>query len=759
MRHRMIMRWTLAAGLTAGLTSGAWAESGTAAGGASETGRAADKRLLTVEDVYENGVLRPRSLDAFQWRPDGRAFSYSDPDRGGSLILQDIASGTETALLDSAALACSGQSRAEKRFRLPGYAWFPDSRRILLNSGTDLSVFDPGPDGPRDAGVTAADSSRLSASGRMAVSRLTDDPEEERDATVSPDGRSIAYVKSGNLFVIDVRTRREKRLTRGGNDDILIGRFDWVYEEEFSIRTGFAWSPDSKHIACWELDTTGEPRFPITDFIPVRNEVEWIRYPKAGDPNARVRIGVVPAEGGRTVWADLGPEPDIYIPRIHWLPDGKSLAIQRLNREQNRLDLLFMDIRKGGARTVLTETDSAGWVDCNDMVRFLPDGRFIWASERSDRMHLYLFGPDGTLIRPLTSGDWDVTALAGVSEKDGWVYYESTEKGVRERHLHRTALAGGRREQLTVGPGTHRIDLSPDCATFLDFFSNVRTPTRSVLRRSDGSEIRVLRPGALPGLDAFDLAAPEFLTFRTRDGLELNAMLFKPAGFDSTRKYPVLFHTYGGPASQTVIDSWTNGMGSGWHQIMLGHGFLVFGVDNRGTFGHGNRFMNLAAGNMGVGVLDQIEAARWLRSLAYVDSNRIGIWGWSGGGWMTCLAMTRGAGVFRAGAAVAPVTDLRNYDTIWTERYMGLPGRNPSGYDESSPMTWIDGYRGGLLLVHGTSDDNVHCSSTLQLAHALQNGRKPFSLMLYPRREHGLSGKDTRVHLYNGLTDFFLRSL
>lgn len=722
---------------------------------------AGERRPLTVEDVFETGVLRPRSLDDFQWRPDGRAFSFSDPDRGGSLILQDVASGVETVLLDSAALAGSGQSRSEKRFRLPGTAWFPDSRRILLNSGTDLSVFDPDSDPgiPRDAGVPAADSGRIAGTGPGAVSRLTDDPEEERDATVSPDGRAVAYVKSGDLRVLDLRDRREKRLTRGGNDDILIGRFDWVYEEEFSIRTGFAWSPDSKHIAYWELDTTGEPRFPITDFVPVRNTVEWIRYPKAGDCNARVRVGVVPAKGGRTVWADLGPEPDIYVPRVHWLPDGRTLAIQRLNRRQNRLDLMFMDVRKGRTRTVLTETDSAGWVDCNDMVRFLPDGRFIWASERSDRMHLLLFGPDGSLIRPLTSGDWDVTGLAGVSDADGWVYYESTEKSVRERHLYRVPLSGGRREQLTAEPGTHRADLSPDCGAFLDSFSNARTPTRAVLRRSDGSEIRVLRSGALPDAAEFDLVAPDFFTFRTRDGLDLDAMLFKPSDFDSTRRYPVLVQTYGGPASQTVSDSWRNGMGDGWSQIMLRHGVLVFALDNRGTFGHGNRFMNLVNGNMGLGVLDQIEAANWLRSLSFVDSNRVGIWGWSGGGWMTCLALTRGAGVFRAGAAVAPVTDLRNYDTIWTERYMGLPADNPAGYDESSPMRWIDGYRGGLLLVHGTSDDNVHGSNTLQLAHALQNGRKPFSLMLYPRKAHGLSGNDTRVHLYNGLTDFFLRSL
>jgi dipeptidyl-peptidase 4 len=720
-------------------------------------------RPLTIEAVVDSGVLRSKGLSAFQWRPDGKAFSYEVGDGGSALLLQDAATGAESVLIDSATIGRFGQSRSEKRFRLPGYAWFPDSRRILLNSGRDLAVFVPAApaDGDPEASGSAAMTGAKSPVSATAFSPepLTDDPAEERDATVSPDGSSVAYVKSDNLTVLDLRTRREKRLTREGGGDILIGRFDWVYEEEFGIRTGFAWSPDSRRIAYWRLDCSREPRFPLDDFIPIHNEVEWMRYPKAGDPNADVRVGVAPAGGGRTVWADLGPDRDIYVPRIRWLPDGKTLAIQRLNRLQNRLDLLLMDVSNGKTRTVVSETDSAGWVDCSDLVYFLRDGRMIWGSERSDRMHLYLLAPDGTMIRPLTSGDWDVTALSAVSEPDGLVYFESNEPSPLETHLYRVSLDGGAPERLTADPGTHQTDVSPDRASFLDTHSDARTPVRAVLRRADGSAIRVLRSGDIPGLNEFVLSAPEFFTFRTADGLSLNAMLFKPAGFDSTRKYPVLVSTYGGPASQIVTDSWRAGMGSGWHQIMLQHGYCVFALDNRGTFGHGNRFMNRVYGNMGLAVLDQIEAARWLGSRAWVDSSRIGIWGWSGGGWMTCLALTRGAGVFRAGAAVAPVTDLRNYDTIWTERYMGLPAGNPEGYDASSALHWIDRYRGGLLLVHGTSDDNVHAANSLQLAYALENARKPFELMLYPRKEHGISGKDTQVHLYRVLTDFFLRNL
>jgi dipeptidyl-peptidase-4 len=456
---------------------------------------------------------------------------------------------------------------------------------------------------------------------------------------------------------------------------------------------------------------------------------------------------------------DLGREKDIYIPRLHWLPGGNTLTIQRLNRKQNRLDLLFADPENGDSRVVLTETDSSGWVDCCDMVRFLKDGRFVWASERSDRMHLYLYSPDAVLIRPLTSGEWDVTGIQGVSESENSVYFESTRKSVLERHLYRVPLSGGPVVRLTEAEGTHSVSMSPECGTFIDRFSSVRMPARTVLCRPDGEPVRVLLPGEIPALKEYRLATPEFLTIRTADGLDLNAMLFKPADFDPAKKYPVLINTYGGPASQIVSNSWGNGMGDLWHQLMLQKGFLVFSVDNRGTFGHGNAFMNLVYRDMGAGVSDQVEGVKFLRTLSFVDSNRIGIWGWSGGGWMTCLALTKCAGWFKAGVAVAPVTDLRNYDTIWTERYMDRPQENPRGYDESDPIRYIDRYRGGLLLVHGASDDNVHAANSLQLAYALQNAGKPFQMMVYPRKHHGIEGKKPHVQLFNAMTDFFMKNL
>jgi dipeptidyl-peptidase 4 len=699
------------------------------------------QKTLTVRDIYGTDRFDSHALSSLQWRPDGRAFTFTRNNPGSgkaALIEHEADSGAETVLIDSSSSSIPLNDKREKRFRIPGYAWFPDSRHLLLDSQSDLYLFD--------------------CAGSSSV-RLTADSLEERDPAASPDGSRIAYVKRDNLVVLDVAGRKERRLTKQATETLLVGRFDWVYEEEFSIRTGFAWSPDSKHIAFWELDAAAEPEFPIVDFIPIHNAVERMRYPKAGDPNAAVRVGVVSADGGRTKWMDLGPEKDIYIPRVQWLPDGRTLAIQRLNRDQNRLDLLFADSESGASRLIVTEKDSSGWVDCSDMVRFLGDGRFIWASERSNRMHLYLFKSDGTLIRPLTAGEWDVTGISGVSESDNSVYFESTEKSVLERHLYRAALDGGPAVRLTGAEGTHSIQMAPDCRTFIDRFSSVSAPDRTVLFRKDGGAIRILQSGEIPALDDYRLSVPEFLTIPTPDGLSLNAMLFKPADFDSTRKYPVIVNTYGGPASQIVSDSWRDGMGDLWHQLMLQKGYLVFRVDNRGTFGQGNAFMNLVYRRMGDGVTDQAGAAKFLKSLSYVDSSRIGIWGWSGGGWMACLAMTRCAGTFKAGAAVAPVTDLRNYDTIWTERYMDQPIDNPGGYDEASPLHFIDRYRGGLLLVHGASDDNVHLANTLQLAYGLQNAAKPFQMMIYPRKHHGIEGKKTHVQLFEALTDFFLKNL
>jgi dipeptidyl-peptidase-4 len=701
------------------------------------------QKALTVEDIFGTDLFKAKALRGVEWIPGRSAFTFLEKDGSGRnrIVRMDAETGIKESLLDSAQAGALSDSRREKRFAIPSYAWSPDGRGVLIPSDKKLYFYE-------------------TAAGRMRV--LNGDAEEERDPAFSPDGTLLAYIKNGNLAVYDIRAESETILTRDGGKDRLIGCFDWVYEEEFSIRTGFAWSPDSKCLAFFELNPKDEPEFPIVNFLPLQNTVETARYPKAGNANALVRIGVIPARGGETVWMDLGPEEDMYIPRIAWLKDSRHLAIQRLNRKQNRLDLLFSEASTGFSQSVLSEEDPGGWVDANDDLVFLDDGRrFVWSSERTNWKHLYLYDIGGRLVRPLTAGNWNVETVVHADKRGRWIYFTASEKSDLETHFYRVGLDGRRCTRLSSEEGTHRIQMSKNGLYYLDTFSNVAAPDRAVIRRSDGSMARVAEPGTIEALKEYRLARASFFRIRTDDGLDLNAYLLKPVDFDSTRKYPVLVHVYGGPSSQTVRNAWRSGagMGSLWHQMMLQKGYLVFCVDNRGTGNRGNDFMNRVYGNMGLGIEDQIRGVEYLRTLPYVDGGRIGIWGWSGGGWMTCLALTRGASHFKAGAAVAPVTDLRNYDSIWTERYMGLPQENPEGFDQSNPVFFIDRYRGGLFLIHGANDDNVHFSNTMQLARALQDRGKPFQLMVYPGKDHSIQGRETQMHLYRAMTDFFIKNL
>ena len=696
---------------------------------------------LTVEDIFGTSKYASKTLRGVQWIPDGRAITYYETDDEGDgkrIMLYDVKSGKRSVLINSETTEALGSPGYEKRHLIRNYHWSPTGKHILLPSGNDLYLFDV---------------------KSKKVRKLTEDDAEERDPAFSPDGNKIAYLKHHNLTVLDLNTGEEMQVTTHGTKDLLIGRFDWVYEEEFGIRTGFFWSPDSKRLAYFEVDQSGENEFPIVDFIPIHNTCSWMRYPKAGDANAVVRIGVVPALGGETVWMDIGQETDIYIPRIGWLPESKHVVIQRMNRDQNHLELLFADASTGSSEGVLTETDTEGWLYANDDLTLLKGKpQFVWSSERSNWVHLYLCDYNGKVIRQLTDGEWDVTQLVYVDEKNGVAYFMATEKSSIERHFYRIGLNGKGFRRLSPETGWHGIDMSPDGKYYLDMHSDVSTPPKTALYQNDGKKVRIVESGEIEALKDVELSVPEFFTLTTDDGPALNAYIIKPPDFDPSMKYPVIVYTYGGPNSQTVRNGWRGNQGL-WYQILLEKGFILFGVDNRGTGYKGNDFMNIVYRNMGLGLTDQINGAKYLRSLPYVDGQRIGIWGWSGGGWMTCMAMTKGGGHFKAGVAVAPVSDFRNYDTIWTERYMDQPRDNPEGYDASNPINFIDNYRGGLLLIHGDADDNVHVSNTIQMAFALQNARKPFDMMIYPQKLHGIGGQDTQVHLFNKITNFFLDEL
>lgn len=707
-----------------------------------ETSTGFTQKLFTVEEIFGTDKFKTKTLRGIQWIPDGKAFTYfeRDSETGKRTIIQyDLESNKRTVLIASDKMEALEDQRREKRFTVTNYLWSPMGEEIILPSGNDIFLYHIKTE---------------------TLKRLTQDEARERDPRFSSDGRKIAYLKNHNLYVLDIASGQEIHITDQGTEDLLVGRFDWVYEEEFFIRTGFFWSPDSRHIAYFELDQSRETEFPIVDFVPIHNIATTMRYPKAGDLNGIVRIGIVSAEGGEKIWMDIGEEKDIYIPRIKWLKHGQRLAIQRLNRDQNRLDLFIADAATGKSKKILCEEDTEGWIDINDDLTFLEDGRhFIWSSERSNWKHLYLYDLEGRLVRQITSGEWDVVRLVRVDENQKTVYFIGTEKSSIERHLYRIGLDGKGLQRLTVEEGTHSINMSPDCQYYIDVFSSATTPPRTTLYRSRGQKVRIVESGEIEALKEYELAVPEFFTIQTDHGLELNALLLKPVDFDPGKKYPVLVCTYGGPGSQKVRNKWQRRMEQLWHQMMLQKGCLVFIVDNRGTGFKGNAFKNLVYRNLGKVVIDQINGAKYLRSLPFVDKDRIGIWGWSFGGYTTCMCMLKGSDYFKVGVAVAPVTDWRNYDTIWTERCMDQPCDNEKGYGQSNPINFVDNYKRGLFLIHGSTDDNVHLSNTMQLAYALQNARKPFDMMIYPRRLHSISGKSTRVHLFNIITDFILKNL
>lgn len=706
---------------------------------------APQKEKLTVEKIFGSDELSGKTLTQVQWTPDGEWFTYLDEDENNLVIMRCRAKdGACEKWITSDKVELLGPSAHEKRFRLPSYTLSPEGNHILFVHKNDLYLYD----------IKTGQSRQL-----------THDEKNERDPTFSPDGRKVAYIKNHNLYVLDLDTGQERPLTTEGSAFVLIGQFDWVYEEEFEIRTGFFWSPDSKLIAYYRLDQGRVPAFPLVDFTAPHNKVEWLRYPKPGDPNSDVRIGVVSIENTLgvppTTWMDLGKVADQLYPRVRWLPNSRSLAILRMNRPQNQITLLIDDVATGESQLVLTEVERNGWIDLPDDFIFLEKtSRMLWPSERDGWRHIYLTDLKGNILTPLTQGDWEVTQIKGVDESSGWVYFEGTRASSLERRPYRVQLNGKKLEELNSEPGTHEISLSPNGKYYLDKYSSVTTPPRWTLFKSNGKAIRVIEANPIEARSKYTFTTPEFITVKGADGSDMNAFIHKPPDFNPEKRYPVIFYTYGGPGSQIVVNRWTGARVYYWHQILANEGYVIVGVDNRGTGGRGKAWKHKVYRQLGMlEPQDLVAAAKYFQSLPWVDPQRIGIWGWSYGGYNTLMSLLLGEGVFRAGVAVAPVTDWRNYDTIYTERYMNFPQVNPQGYDQSSAVKLANKLKAHLLIIHGTADDNVHITNTFQLIQELQKQRIPFELMVYPGKDHAIMGKDTRIHLFNTILDFFHRNL
>jgi dipeptidyl-peptidase-4 len=719
---------------------------------------------LTIDRLFDAPSLAGPTIAGLKISPDGARVAYLQGKVGDKnrldLWAYDVADGRSRLLVDSNLLAPGAQrlsdeelSRRERQrtAALSGileYSFAPSGQALLFPVDGNLYYFD------------------LTKPSGAAIMPITEGKGFATDATVSPHGAYIAYVRDQNLYVYDLARRAEQPLTQDGGGVIKNGMAEFVAQEEMDRSTGYWWSPDERHIAFAHVDETPvkvTQRFEIAaDNVATFAQ----RYPAAGEANALVTLGVSDLEHGAVTWIDLGPEKDIYLARVQWLPDGKTLAIQRQSRDQRRLDLLFADVGTGKSRVVLTET-SASWIDLNDELTFLATAReFIWASSRDGYQHLYLYDDAGHLKRRLTAGPWNVDdfrarAIKAVDEKRRLVYFMANEQSPSTRDLYVTSLDTAHPAEvrrITREHGVHSITMAPAATVYVDTFTNSTQPPQVSLRGIDGALIAYLEENRLDERhpDApylADNSIPEFGTLRAADGQTLVYRLFKPRGFDASKRYPAVVHVYGGPNVQTVLDQWT---GDSFTQILTRAGYVVFQLDNRGSAFRGTAFQSPILGRLGeVEVADQVQGARWLGSQSFVDPKRIGVWGWSYGGYMTLLLMFKAPEVFHAGVAGAPVTDWTLYDTHYTERYLGKPGDNAAGYEASSVLPYAKNLSGKLLVMHGMADDNVLLLHSTKLFRKLQDLGKPFDVMVYPGAKHGLMRQHDGRHAYATMLRFF----
>lgn len=589
-------------------------------------------------------------------------------------------------------------------------------------------------------------------------------------ATFSPDGERVAFVRNNNIFIKSLKFGTESQVTKDGKqNEIINGAPDWVYEEEFSFNKAFEWSPDSKFLAFIKFNETEVPMFNIPMYqgqAPQLKENSLYpgnysyKYPKAGEKNSIVSVLVYDLKSKSAVTAEVGNDPEQYIPRIKWTADASDLAIMKLNRLQNQVDVVLCNPFTGDTRSFFTEKNKRYISeDFFDNFIFLPDNKYIVLnSERNGYSHLYLYDRQGFQVKQLTEGSFDVTAFYGFDPLKKVFYYQAAKESPMRREVYFVSLDGKKSGKLSTQAGTNQADFSAGFQYFINTFTNVETPCLVTLHDQTGKLLRTLEDNsALKNqLKDYNLSKKEFFTFKTSEGIELNGWMLKPANFDQSKKYPVLMTQYSGPNSQQVIDRW----GVGWDDYLAQEGFVVACVDPRGTGARGEEFRKMTYQQLGKYESDdQVEAAKYLGTLQFVDKNRIGIWGWSYGGFMAALCMEKGAEVFKTGISVAPVTNWRFYDSVYTERYMRTPKENPDGYDDNSPLSHAEKIKGNYLLVHGSADDNVHLQNTMEFAERMVQAGVQFDMAVYTNRNHGIRGGNTTMHLYTKMTNYLKEKL
>jgi len=709
-------------------------------------------KSISLEDIFSKPAFRPAGVNGIQSMNDGIHYTTTEVN-DNQIVEHEYATGTA---LDTLFNLKDFQQAGIKS--IGEYQFSKNESKLLITTATEpiyrrsfvaeYYVYDR----------KTKSLKRLSENGKQQL------------ATFSPDGTKVAFVRKNNLFIIDLTTNNEVQITTDGKFNAIInGAPDWVYEEEFSFSKAFEWSPDSKYLAYIRFDETNVPLYSMTMFAgaaPVLEQnklypsVSSFKYPKAGEPNSVVSVHAYDLGNTSTRTIDIGTETDIYIPRIRFTQDPSKLAILRLNRHQNKLEILFANPGNGQSKSIYSE-ENKYYIDEQqfDALQFLSDQKhFCITSERDGWNHIYLYDMEGKLVRQVTSGNWDVTDFLGFDAVTKRFFYVSAETSPLRRNVYSITFDGKKKVRLTPGEGTNTPSFSTSFNYFINNFSSVSTPRQVTLNDANGKQIRILEnnKALITKLNDYKFNDKEFFTFTTTQGVTLNGWMIRPIDFNPAKKYPVLMTQYSGPNSQQVVDSWS----MSWNDYLAQQGFVVACIDPRGTAARGEEFRKMTYLQLGkYETQDQIEAAKYIGGLPYVDKDRIGIWGWSYGGFISCSCMVNGNGIFKAGIAVAPVTNWRFYDNIYTERFMRTPAENPKGYDDNSPLTYAANLQGKFLICHGTADDNVHTQNTYEFTEKLVQANKQFEMQLYTNRNHNIRGGNTSMHLYTRMTDFLKANL
>ena len=692
---------------------------------------------ITLEDLYKNGTFRAVYASGFNSMRSGE--HYADLDEKGNLCKYEFKSGKNIQILMFAAdLVYNGQNLDLLDYQLSG-----DENKVMIKTASEPVYRRSSIDENYVFDINTKKVLPVSTKGKQMFSEF------------SPDGKKVGFVRENNIF-ISTQGGEETQITNDGfYNKIKNGWSDWVYEEEFEFARAFWWNADGSKIAYLKFNESEVKEFSMTMYDGLYTDQYKFKYPKAGDANSLISLHVYDLKTGITYKVDLGSESDIYVPRVKWSEDPDILSYQKMNRLQNKNELFFWSFSKQKSELILTE-NSETYIDVHDNLIFLSANKgFIWTSEKDGFNHIYHYGINGKLINQVTKGNWDVTEFNGIDENGKKIYFTSTESSPTERDLFVVGLDGKNKKKLSNKKGTTTAEFSKNFKYYFSTWSDANTPMEFALYASDGKLIKVLEDNSKlkEKLKNYNNQSKEFFKFTTSENIELNGWMIKPKNFDPNKKYPVYMYAYGGPGSNKCNNQWESERM--WHELLSQEGYMVVCVDGRGTMGRGKAFKHSTYMQLGkLETIDQIETAKYLGTLAYVDKSRIGFQGWSFGGYLASLLITKGADYFKASIAVAPVTNWRYYDNIYTERFMRTPQENANGYDENSPINFTKKIRGNYLLIHGSADDNVHYQNSMEMAKELIKNNVPFDMMTYPDKNHGIFGGNTRLHLFTKILKF-----